>query len=473
MKIRIAAPLPGVYQDFRAAAGDAGQADAARAAGVDVLFTSQNGAAMRGGVLVMKAPAELPAPAHPGAARAKHLNSAFKQFPEEVFALAGGALGSRPELQFRSFSTHVLARELTAEAIGASLAEGRFYKASDWLCDPAGFYFIAETKAGVYDIGDPAPLGADTRLLVNLPIPAKIALERSGSVVAEAAARRLSYLVKEPGDYRMRAWLTIDGETFEWLNTMPIHVETRAPAAVPVERIPDEVEIRRGLAYAAGDGDRQKLDLYLPKGKRSFPVMVFLHGGAWRSGDRSQYTPLGARFAAAGIGVAIPDFRLMPKDPYPAQPEDAATAFRWVQRHIGEYGGDPARIYLAGHSSGGHLASLVALDPKYGLERGAICGVISISGLYNVGSLAEFQNADDDPSPIDHVHRGAPPFLLTYCEWDEFGLPEQARRFAAALREKFVPARLVYVERENHLSEIRDIAKPGDATARAILDFIQ
>ncbi len=472
MKERIAAPLPGVYRDFRGAAGDAGQADAAQAAGVDVLFTAQDGAAMRRGVLVMKAPAGLPAPARPGAAQAKHLNSAFKQFPEEVFALAGAALGSHPELQFRSFSTHVLARELTAEAITASITRGRFYQAADWLCDPAGFFFVAETEAGVYDIGDAAPLGAGTRLLVNLPIPAKIALERNGSVVEETAARRLSYPVKEPGDYRMRAWLTLDGETFEWLNTMPIHLQARALKSVPVGPVPEEVEIRRGLAYAAAD-DRRKLDLYLPTGKKNFPVMVFLHGGAWRSGDRSQYTPLGVRFAQAGIGVAIPDFRLMPEDPYPAQPEDAAAVFRWVRRHIAEYGGDPARVYLAGHSSGGHLASLVALDPKYGLERGAVRGVISISGLYDVGSLAEFQNADDDPSPIDHIHRGAPPFLLTYCQWDAFGLPEQARRFAAALREKFVPARLVYVEREDHWSQIRDLARPGDAAARAILDFIQ
>src|SRR5205823_12079465 len=80
------------------------------------------------------------------------------------------------------------------------------------------------------------------------------------------------------------------------------------------------------------DDDKQKLDLYLPKDKKPAPVFLFIHGGAWRSGDRSQYQPLGNRFAKEGLLTIVPNYRLAPKDPHPAQIEDVAAAFAWTVR---------------------------------------------------------------------------------------------------------------------------------------------
>jgi acetyl esterase/lipase len=243
------------------------------------------------------------------------------------------------------------------------------------------------------------------------------------------------------------------------------------------------VDVQADIPYTDGppeNADKHKLDLYLPRDKKSFPVLVFVHGGSWRSGDRSQYHALGQRFAQAGIGVAIPSYRLMPQNPHPAQIEDLAAAFDWIARNISERGGDSSRIYLGGHSAGAHLAALLALDEKYlkkfDLPRTSIRGVIAMSGVYNVDKLDTFLVAASDKSnridasPIAHAHSGSPPFLITYCQWDYFGLPKQARDFAAALKKNFVPAQLLYVPGENHISEVVSLVQEHSLLADAILD---
>ncbi len=252
-----------------------------------------------------------------------------------------------------------------------------------------------------------------------------------------------------------------------------------ALAAVP----PDpRVETLRDITYREGrpgDLHKHQLDLYLPKDAARFPVFVFVHGGFWTAGDRARYRAVGYRFAQAGIGVVIPSYRLMPAHKHPAQMEDVAAAFAWTVNHITSYGGDGKRIYLGGHSAGGHLAALLALDSRYlgehGLTPASIRGVVAISGVYDVRAFLGFgltPSGRRDASPLEHVATGAPPFLLTYCQWDYAGLALQARKFAAALRAAGDSARLVRVPGKNHVTEILSVAKPGDPTVAAVLDFI-
>ncbi len=487
MRTRVAAPLPGVYQDFRAVSSDAAQAtdamirDAVQAGAQILTLHNGNGPAFRDGLLILPdgpqaVPVDGPDPG--GKIRRKRLLAAYKQFPDEVFAIAGGDdLPRREQEAFKKSSVHVLARELTAADVEAAIHAGRFYSAQDWLCDPAGFFFVAEGALGTYDIGDTVPMVEGLRLRVRTPVAAHIEIrDAGGAVVAETTGRELSAPVKQSGDYIAVARLNAAGVEMMWIDTQPVHIGGPAKMNLPSGGISDAVTVERGIAYVDDGIEKHKLDLFLPKGKTNFPVMVFLHGGSWREGDRSMYGLLGERFAKAGIGVAIPSYRLMPKDPYPAQVEDAAAAFVWVYRNIARFGGDASRVYLVGHSAGGHLASLVALDEDYqrkaGIPAGAIRGVASISGIYDVGTLAGFGNADDDPSPMDHVHANAPPFLVTYCQWDYFGLPLEAREFVKRLEKEFVPVRMVYVAGENHISEIVSAMDDG-AVTRALLDFLR
>jgi acetyl esterase/lipase len=384
---------------------------------------------------------------------------------------------------FRFVSTHILARDLTGPDIRASLDAGHVYVAHDWLCDPTGFSFTAQNNLGVFDVGDSAEMTRNTRLMARLPIKAKIKLIHANAIIAESSDSKFSFAVKETGAYRLEAWLTIDGEDRPWIFSNPIYIADQfAVDPPPPTPRPPAIDITRNISYADGDpadADKHKLDLYLPRGKTNFPVMVFFHGGSWNSGDRSGpvYGALGSRFARAGIGVAIPSYRLMPNAPHPAQIEDAAAAFAWVYKHIDSYGGDPSRIYLVGHSAGGHLVALLALDSQYmkklEIPGSAIHGVAALSGIYDVSRTGLFGDHGLDASPIQHLHSGAPPFLITYCQWDYEGLPRQARDFAAGLKSKFVPARLVYIPGKNHISEIVGLINAGDPTAAALLDFIK
>jgi acetyl esterase/lipase len=149
-----------------------------------------------------------------------------------------------------------------------------------------------------------------------------------------------------------------------------------------------------------------------------------------------------------------------------------------VYKNIAQHGGDANRIYIAGHSAGGHLVALLALDPvylaKYDIPLTAIRGVAALSGVYDVSKIQGFANAQgDSPSPIAHIHPKAPPFLVSYCQWDYLALPLQAREFAEALKKSFDSVDLLYVPGESHISEIIHIVNDDDVIAQAILKLIQ
>jgi acetyl esterase/lipase len=388
------------------------------------------------------------------------------------------------EVSFRNVSTHILARELKDNEIRESLRDGHVYVAHDWLCDPSGFTFFAVNNFGLFDIGDRVPMLPNTRLLARFPIPAHAKLFRNGTLVYETTGKDLTFKPTEEGAYRLEAWLPIDGEERPWIYSNPLYF-AKPPADIlklPPTTTTDAVKVEHDIVYADGkpeDANKHKLDLYLPAGKSNFPVLFFVHGGSWRSGDRSQYPGFGNRFAKDGVGVVIPSYRLAPQNAPPAQIEDVAAAFAWTVKHIADYGGDAKRIFIAGHSAGGHLVAELALDSrwlgKYDLNPSLIRGVAALSGIYDVTSIATFGN---DPqsrkqySPIEYVNKKAPPFLVTYCEHDYPGLAVQARAFDADLRKTFVASTLVYVPKENHISEIVNTWKEDDPTARAMLGLI-
>ena len=112
------------------------------------------------------------------------------------------------------------------------------------------------------------------------------------------------------------------------------------------------------LAYGADA--RQTLDIYRPQGALGAPVMVFWYGGSWQQGSKDYYRFVGQSLAQRGFVAILPDYRLAPDHPFPAFVEDAASAVRWARDHAEEFGGDPNRIYVSGHSAGGHNALMLA-----------------------------------------------------------------------------------------------------------------
>lgn len=393
------------------------------------------------------------------------------------------------EVSFRHLSTHILATELTEAEISKALKEGHVYMAHDWLCDPAGFVFGAHNNLGAFPMGDRALMWEKTQLAAFTPVVAKLKLYHNGTMVRETMGTNLTYTAKGPGAYRLEAWLTVGGEERPWIYSNPVYLEKPGLSSVPWPQmdLSAPVEVKKDITYANGrpeDENKHKLDLYLPKEKKDFPVFIFYHGGAWRTGDRSLYMALGYRFAKEGIGTVVPSYRLGPKNKHPAQVEDAASAFAWTLKHIAEYGGDPKRIYIGGHSAGGHMAALLALDERYlkahQVSSKGIRGVVTLSGVFDLDigdSQAAVFGKDRDfrrsASPLYHISQTAPPFLVTYCQWDYVPLGAQARQFWSALKNAGVAAHLHFTPRESHISEVIALTRDDDPTAKALLGFIR
>jgi len=218
----------------------------------------------------------------------------------------------------------------------------------------------------------------------------------------------------------------------------------------------DKVKVISDIEYATGPeyaNDRGKLDLYLPKGRKNFPVMLFIHGGALMKGDKASVGPVSMRFATDGFGMVATNYRLssdnakIKKATYPDFIEDVAKAFSWVYDNIGKYGGDRKRIFVTGGSAGGHLTALLALDPSFleaqGLSTKNIKGAIPISGLVDASTAGEVRIAiqwHGDPeiakkgSPMTHVRKDAPPMLILVADNESQQRIDQNKKMYEALK---------------------------------------
>jgi len=225
---------------------------------------------------------------------------------------------------------------------------------------------------------------------------------------------------------------------------------------------------------AYGPGPRQRLDVYTPKGQRAegAPVLVFFYGGGWNSGRREHYRFAGRALASRGFVTVVPDYRVYPEVRYPAFLEDSADAVRWARDHAREYGGDPDRIVLAGHSAGAYNAVMLGLDQQYlraaGVDPMAIRGVVGLSGPYDFApfraqsAIDAFGQAPDAAAtqPVNHVRADAPPMLLIQGLNDRIVEPRNTRSLADALREVGAPVEVRLHENLDHADPVAALSRP-------------
>jgi acetyl esterase/lipase len=228
----------------------------------------------------------------------------------------------------------------------------------------------------------------------------------------------------------------------------------------------------------------QRLDLYLPP-VGPFPVVVFVHGGAWVSEDKDFFGMVGRYLAGNGVGAVLVNYRLPPDAGCAGELQDVAAAFAWSRRSAADFGGDPDRLFLCGHSAGGHLVAVLATNPAYlaahGLTPAAVRGVIAFSGIYRIGPNIRvlgvayaFQDVDwKAVSPVNLVHPDLPPFLLIRAQGEIAYLAQPTEEFHRRLRACGARSERYVVPGENHYGQVLHINCPGSPQGPRMLEFIR
>lgn len=208
------------------------------------------------------------------------------------------------------------------------------------------------------------------------------------------------------------------------------------------------------VAYLSDNNVRHQLDVYQPadggKESKARPVVVFFYGGAWQEGSRDDYLFVAEALTQRGFVVVIPDYRVYPEVKYPEFLNDGAAAVAWTAANIERFGGSRTSLFLMGHSSGAHIAAMLALDPTYLVAQKvpltSIKGMIGLAGPYDFLPLTEpnvialFSSEKDlaKTQPISYVKSGIaaslPPLLLLHGDADVRVYPKNSINLARELR---------------------------------------
>jgi acetyl esterase/lipase len=262
----------------------------------------------------------------------------------------------------------------------------------------------------------------------------------------------------------------------------------------PLEDLLSEgILVHRDIPYAGTKNERQTLDLHAPAEGKGHPVVFWIHGGGWQSGTKADVKAKPQTFVKKGYLFVSAGYRLLPEATIKEMAGDLAGALHWVHDHAGEYGGDPDRIVVMGHSAGAQLAALLCTDRRYleseGLSPSILKGCVPVDGdTYDVpmqiATVSERtagiyrrkfgdEASQKDLSPVTHVARdkGAPPFLILHVK----GHPEttkQSQRLAVRLKEAGISATAYPAEGKDHGSINADLGLPDDRPTKVLLRFL-
>jgi len=237
-----------------------------------------------------------------------------------------------------------------------------------------------------------------------------------------------------------------------------------------------------GISF--GPHERQKLDIYAPPEASGQPVILFIYGGSWSSGSRSEYTFIGRALASRGFVTVIADYRLVPEIRYPEFLKDGALALRWTRDSIKAYGGSAGNLFIMGHSAGAYNAIEIALDSRIlaaaGLESGALRGAIGLAGPYDFlpidspitqEAFGSWPNLPET-QPINHAKASAPPIFVaagsddvTVYPRNTVSLARHLRAAGASVEEKIYPG-------VTHAGIVTALSRPFRSKAPVLDDVV-
>ena len=260
--------------------------------------------------------------------------------------------------------------------------------------------------------------------------------------------------------------------------------------------------VKRDIPYAEPPFDRNVLDIYAPEGAKHLPVVFWIHGGGWATGDKSSVQEKPRVFTEKHFVFVSTNYRLLPTVDMRTLIRDVAKSLGWVHKHIAEHGGDPQRMFVMGHSAGAQLAALLCTDDRYlkaeGVPFSALKGCVPVDGdTYDIPAMIETAETrlrvhgmpmpkyghrlkfGNDPalhrdfSAVTHVARGKgiPPFLILHVS-DHPDNRAQAQRFAAVLKDAGVPVRVFGATETNHIKINANLGLIGDPATKALFEFV-
>jgi arylformamidase len=261
-------------------------------------------------------------------------------------------------------------------------------------------------------------------------------------------------------------------------------------------------KLSRNLPYADPAQERQVLDVYAPPGAKNLPVVFWIHGGGWQTGDKTSVQEKPRAFTERGFVFVSTNYRLLPAVDMGTIIRDVARSLRWVHAHIAEYGGDPRRVLVMGHSAGAQLAALLCTDDRYlkaeGVPFSILKGCVPVDGdTYDVPAIIETAETrrrlhgqplpkfghrvkfGDDPgkhrdfSAVTHVapDKGIPPFLILHVA-DHPDNTAQAFRLGTVLREAGIPVKVFGAKDTNHTRINANLGVEGDPSTKELYEFV-
>jgi acetyl esterase/lipase len=284
------------------------------------------------------------------------------------------------------------------------------------------------------------------------------------------------------------------------MNTMN-HVCQLLIAVAFLSEAPDQ-DAKRNIPYAEPAHERQVLDVYSPRHAKNLPVVFWIHGGGWQTGDKTSVQIKSQVFVDKGFVFVSTNYRLLPSVDMATIVRDIAKSIRWVHDHIAEQGGDPTRLFIMGHSAGAQLAALVCTDDRYlkaeGLSLAITKGCVPVDGdTYDVPAIIETaetrrrahglpqakfghrEKFGNDPakhrdfSAVTHVARdkGIPPFLILHVA-EHPDTSAQAQRLGNVLKGAGVPATVFGAKETTHNKINADLGLPDDPATKALFEFL-
>src|SRR5215831_2469934 len=261
-------------------------------------------------------------------------------------------------------------------------------------------------------------------------------------------------------------------------------------------------DVKRNIPYTDKADERQVLDIFSAKNANNQPVVFWIHGGGWQTGDKTDVQIKPQAFMDKGFVFVSTNYRLLPSVDMATIVRDVAKSIRWVHDHIADYGGDPKRLFIMGHSAGAQLAALICTDDRYlkaeGLSLAITKGCVPVDGdTFDVPAIIETaetrrrvhglpqakfghrEKFGNDPakyrdfSAVTHVARdkGIPPFLLLYVA-EHPDTTAQAQRLGNVLKGAGITVRVFGAQETTHTKINADLGLPGDPATKALFEFL-